>query len=254
MSETALARLVRARARGLRRSLGDQLREAREVAELSQRAVAAGARIDRSVLSRAETGDATLTVDALAAIATALGLEASVRLYPASGPRIRDHVQVRMVEALAVSLDPRWTLRLEVPVWRPVRGVVDLVLVEPKEAVVVSGEAHGEIRRVELQLRRAAEKTDALPSATGWPWMTRTPRVCRLLLLRNGVATREVAAAAPALLAAAYPGRTEEAIGALTGPVGVLPDAAIAWVDVRGSGSRLIAGPPRGIATGADRA
>lgn len=250
MSETTIARLARVRARDLRRNIGGQLVEARELAELSQRAVAAGAGIDRSVLSRAETGDATLTIDALAAITTTLGLEASVRLYPAIGPRLRDHVQVRVIEALAANLDHRWVLRVEVPVWRPVRGVVDVVLVEASAAVIVSGEAHGEIRRVELQLRRAAEKTDSLASATGWPWMTRAPRVCRLLLLRNCASTREVVVAAAGTFAAAYPGSTEQAVGALTGPDGAFPDGAIVWVDVRGTASRLMTGPPRGISVG----
>lgn len=250
MSETALTRLTHERARQLRRAIGDQLREAREVAELSQREVAAAARVDRSVLSLAEAGDATLTTDALAAVSTVLGLEASMRLYPAIGPRVRDHVQLLMTEACAAELHARWMLRLEVPVWRPVRGVVDLVLIDGCAAVVVSGEAHGEIRRVELQLRRAAEKTDALVSATGWPWMAAEPRVCRLLVLRNCAAVREVVAAAPAVFAAAYPGRTEDAVAALTGPTGAFPDAAIVWVDVRGEASRLMTGPPRGVTVG----
>lgn len=100
MADTNLQRLARARARDLRRKVGEQLTDLRAERELSLREVGRGVRVDASVVARAQTGDANLTLDALAAIATALGAEASVRLYPATGPRLRDHVQVELLEAL----------------------------------------------------------------------------------------------------------------------------------------------------------
>jgi len=250
MADTILRRLARARALDLRRGVGAQLLEAREERELSLRAVAAASNVDRAVLSGAERGSTDLSLDALASVAAALGREASVRLYPATGPRPRDHVQVRMIETLAAQLDPRWQLRLEVPVWRPARGVIDMLILDSAGRTLVSGEAHGELRRVELQLRRAAEKTDALPSAAGWPWTNPAPRVCRLLLLRNTSALRDLVRSAPGVFGAAYPGRTADAVDALTSGGGKVPDAAIAWVDVRGHESRLMAGPPRGVGVG----
>lgn len=262
MADTALERLARSRGRDLRRAIGAQVRDLREERGLSLREVAAISRVDRSVLARAETGEANLTVDGLAAVSAVLGAEASVRLYPAIGPRLRDHIQVRLIETLLTVLHSRWRARLEVPVYRPVRGVIDLVLVEPEAHEVVGGEAHSEIRRAERQLRWAAEKVDALPSATGWPWMEggppwagqpRTaggPRVGRLLLLRSTAATRDLVSSAPALFRAAYPGRTADAVACLTGAASLWPGAAIAWVDVRGSASRLLDGPPRGVPVG----
>jgi transcriptional regulator with XRE-family HTH domain len=86
MADTDLQRLSRTRGRNLRRSVGSQLQDLREDRELSQLEVCAAIGIVRSWLSRAETGEANLTLDALAAIATALGAEPSVRLYPATGP------------------------------------------------------------------------------------------------------------------------------------------------------------------------
>lgn len=74
--------------------------------------------------------------------------------------------------------------------------------------------------------------------------------VGRLLLLRSSATTRAVVSATPALFRAAYPGRTADAVDALTGPAGTFPGAAIAWVDVRGKASRLLDGPPRGVAVG----
>jgi transcriptional regulator with XRE-family HTH domain len=253
MADTALERLARARARNLRRDVGAELLELREERELSQRAVAGSVRVSRAQLAKAETGDANLTLERLAALATALGAEASVRLYPASGPHLRDHVQVRIIETLLQRLHPRWRPRLEVPVYRPINGVIDLVLVEPEARELVGGEAHSQVRRAERQLRWAAEKVDALPSAGGWPWMAHescAPRVGRLLLLRSTSTTRAIVNDTPALFAAAYPGATAEAVAALSQPEGRFPGAAIIWVDVRGRDSRLLDGPPRGVPVG----
>ena len=250
LADTILERLSRERARTLRRSVGDQLRDLREEREVSLRELAAAAGVDPSVIARAEVGAANLTLDRVAALATALGSEPSLRLYQATGPRLRDHIQVRLIETVLGRLHSRWRARLEVPVYRPVRGVIDLVLTDPVAAEIVAGEAHSEIRRAERQLRWAAEKADALPSATGWPWMTSKPRVGRLLILRSTRATRDVVRAAPAMLSAAYPGRSSEAVAALVGGDGHLPDGAIIWVDLRGTASRLLEGPPREITVG----
>ncbi len=250
VADTALQRMARSRTRDLRRNVGGQLLDLREERELSQREVGAAVGIDRSWLAKAEAGEANLTLDALAALATALGAEASVRLYRFAGPRLRDHIQVRLIETLLEHLHPRWDPRLEVPVYRPARGVIDLVIVEPQAREIVGGEAHSEVRRAERQLRWAAEKTDALPSASGWPWMAGEPRVSRMLLLRSTRVTREVVASAPALFRAAYPGRTADAVTALTEPGHPFPDASVVWVDLRGAASRLLDGPPRGIEVG----
>jgi transcriptional regulator with XRE-family HTH domain len=250
MPDTAIHRLATSRARSLRRSVGEQIRDPREERGLSLRELSAGAGVHPSVISRAETGEANLTLESLAMLATGLGAEASLRLYPATGPRLRDHLQVRMIETLLERLDPGWRARLEVPVYRPVRGVIDLVLSNPAAAVIAAGEAHSEIRRAERQLRWAAEKAEALPSAGGWPWMTDRPRVCRLLLLRSTAGTRGLVRDAPHVFAAAYPGASAAAVESLVTGGGGFPDAAIVWIDVRGSASRLLDGPPRGIAVG----
>ena len=218
MADTVIQRLARLRSRDLRRRVGDELAALREDRELSLREVGGAVGVHPSVIARAEAGEANVTLETLAAIATALGSEPSLRLYPATGPRLRDHVQVRLIETLLGALHPRWQARLEVPVYRPTRGVIDLVLTEPRTSEVVGGEAHSEIRAAERQLRHAAEKVDALPSAPGWPWTDGRPRVRRLLLLRSTAATRAVVKATPALFRAAYPGRTADAVEALADP------------------------------------
>jgi len=250
MADTAMQRLATSRSRDLRRSVGSQLLDLREARDLTQRAVCAEAELDRSWIARCEAGDGNLTLDALARIATVLGATASVRLNPATGPMLRDHLQLKLIEALLSILDRRWRARLEVPVYEPARGVIDLVLADTLGAQVVSGEAHSEIRRAERQLRWAAEKTDALPSANGWPWMPAKPTVSRLLLLRSTEATRSLVRSSLHMFTTAYLGRTAEAMEALGCAEGTFPEAAIVWVDVRGKATRVLDGPPRGIDVG----
>lgn len=250
MADTAIQRLATSRSRELRRSVGSQLLDLREERELGRREVCTEAGLHRSWLAKGETGDGNLTLDALARIATVLGATASVRLYPATGPRLKDHLQAQLIEALLGILDQRWRARLEVPVYEPARGVVDIVLVDSREGELVSGEAHSEIRRAERQLRWAAEKSDSLPSADGWPWMERRPSTSRLLVLRNTEATRSVVSSVPRVFAAAYPGRTANAVAALRSGSGAFPEAAIVWIDLRGTATRVLDGPPRGIDVG----
>jgi hypothetical protein len=53
-----------------------------------------------------------------------------------------------------------------------------------------------------------------------------------------------------ASLRRAYPGRSSEAVDALRERSGRFPDAAIIWVDLRGTASRILDAPPRGIVVG----
>lgn len=250
MAETALRRLAVVRARSLRRSVGEQIRDLREERGLSLRELATASGVHPSVIGRAEIADGNLTLETLAKVATALGAEASVRLYPATGLRLRDHVQVQLIETLLGRMHPRWRVRLEVPVYRPVRGVIDVVLADATAGELVGAEAHGEIRRAERQLRWAAEKVDALPSADGWPCMESRPRTTRLLILRSTSVTRSLMHSTPLLFSAAYPGRTADAVQALTTASGGLSEAAVVWIDLRGTESRLLDGPPRGVLVG----
>ena len=118
-------------------------------------------------MSRIEAGLIEPSLETLTALATALGVEPSLRLFPAAGPRIHDRVSAPITDALLTAAHARWRPRLEVAVTRPARGVIDIVLSEQPD--VVATEVQGQLRRVEQQIRRAGEKADSLPSASGWP-------------------------------------------------------------------------------------
>ena len=175
----------------------------------------------------------------------ALGADLGVRYFANTGPRIRDHLQVAMSEALLRELHHRWRATPEVPVYRPVHGVIDLVLEERTGDATVATELHSQVRRVEQQIRWQVQKADALASQADQQGRS----ISRLLVLRNTQATRDVVRAAAATFAAAYPARTADAVTSLRHGT-AWPGPAIAWMRIDGGGARLLDGPPRGIAVG----
>jgi transcriptional regulator with XRE-family HTH domain len=231
---------------------GADLRRMRLDAGLSQRRVAAAAAIDHGFLSQIERGLRQPSLAVLVAISAALGGDVSIRIYPGTGPRIRDPLQARMVEAVLQVLDPRWIRHLEVPVYRPVRGVIDLVIEDPQpEARVVGAtELQSELRRLEQQIRWSHEKADALRSASIWRFPEPGPTVDRILIVRNTRTNRAIAERFARTLATEYPARTIDAYRALTTAAAPWAGSAILWVTIDGDNARLLDGPPRGVSVG----
>jgi XRE family transcriptional regulator, regulator of sulfur utilization len=252
MGSPALQRDVRTRDHDLRRAIGKAIRELREDAALTRSAIADAAGVDRSFVGRIETGAREPSLSTLVAIAAVLGADLSVRLYPTTGPRIRDRIQATMVETFLAALHRRWVAAPEVPVYRPARGVIDVVLSNARGPVVVASEFHSELRRLEQQIRWHREKEASLPSADIWPFISpdEPPATSRLLVLRSTRPMRELALTFEATLRAAYPARAGDALEALTTGSGAWPGAAILWVSVDGGTGRLLDGPPRGVRLG----
>jgi hypothetical protein len=191
------------------------------------------------------------SIEALTAVGIALGAELSVRFFPGNGPRIHDRFQASMVEAVVRALDARWQVTLEEPVSHPSRGVIDIVLRDRNGTVVVAGEVSSEVRRLEQQLRWAAEKANGLRLQLERDNLGgATPPVSRLLVLRSTVSTREIARRFEASLATAYPARTRDACEALTTPNAPWPGPAIVWVHLRGTSVSLLATPPPRVRLG----
>jgi transcriptional regulator with XRE-family HTH domain len=251
MGETLVRRAADRRALEIRRSLGEALRRLREDAGLSQAAVAHAAGLHASYVRLVEAGERAAAHETLAAIASVLGAELSVRVYPTTGPRLHDRTQAPMVECLLRDLHARWIPSPEVVVSRPARGVVDLVLGEPDERLLVAGEFNSQMQRLEQQVRWHREKEVSLPSSDLWGFASAggPARTSRLLVLRSTQALRELANTFEATLHAAYPARTEDVLEALTGTA-PWPGAGIAWMWVAGREVRLMEGPPRGVRLG----
>jgi transcriptional regulator with XRE-family HTH domain len=230
----------------LRGQFGADVTRLRLDAGVSLRALARGSNLDPSHLSSVEHGVSEPSLATAAAIGTALGADVSFRLFPVSGPRIRDHLQSAMVECLLTETRGTWEPHVEVAVRRPARGFVDVVLVQP--SVIVATEVHSELRRIEQIQRWSAEKAASLPSADGWSEWARhgLPRVDRLLVVRSTRHNREVVRTYRDLLALSYPGDPRDARRALAG-LAPWPGSAIVWAQVEGGRARLLDRLPPGV-------
>jgi transcriptional regulator with XRE-family HTH domain len=245
-SRTSTGRMCR----DVRLAIGTEIRRLRVDAGLSQRRLASVAEIDHGFLSLIERGLREPSLAVLVAIATALGGSVNVRLYPGTGPRLTDPLQARMVEALLRVLHPRWTRMLEVPVYRPARGFIDLVAHDRAAGIVVATEIQSEIRRLEQQLRWSNEKAGSLQSADFWRFTDSAPRIDQLLVQRSTRANRDLASRFHEILRGAFPANTIEAYRALTTPDAPWPGSALLWATVDGDTARVLDHPPRGVALG----
>lgn len=119
-TRTRLVDLGESRARATLTRLTADIRQARLAAGLSQRDVARALQMDRSQYSRIERGlSPDLTVRTASRISSVLGLDLSVRTYPAGDP-IRDAAQIALLERLRTRCDPSLIWRTEVPL--PIPG------------------------------------------------------------------------------------------------------------------------------------
>ena len=225
----------------LRRVLAQDLRRMRDDAGCTRAAIAALAGVDPSLITRLEARDMDPTLETYARVAAALGANLTTRVYPDTGPSVRDRHQVRAAECLLASLHPRWRATPEAAVRRPVRGWVDVALHDPVAALVVATEIESFLRRLEQLLRWSQEKAEALPSSPGWlSWSaTGPPAISRLLVVRWTRANREVGRDARRLLAAAYPADPRDALDAITGTA-AWPGPALLWVRLERSGAAAL--------------
>ncbi|HEV8544909.1 MAG TPA: helix-turn-helix transcriptional regulator [Candidatus Limnocylindrales bacterium] len=250
-SRTKLQIAADRRADDSRRAIGAEIRRLREDAGLTKAIVARVAGIDPTHLRLIEDGRRDAGGSVLARVAAALGAEASTRLFPASGPPIRDRFQARMIEAFINDLPPRWTRSVEIAVHRPVRGVIDAVIGDRVLRRAVAVEAQSELRRLEQQIRWATAKAEALPSSDLWPFLSPDPAdppaISQILLLRSTTATREIARTFRSTLAAAYPAEPDELQRALADPSIPWPGSGIIWIRLDGVRATILAGRPRGV-------
>lgn len=205
--------------------------------------------MDYGYLAQIERGRREPSISALAAIGEALGADLSVRFYPNTGPRVRDHVQAQIVEELLRIAHARWKRFAEVPVYRPARGRIDAVLHDPVAAVVVATEVHSQLRRLEQQLGWARLKAESLPSAELWRSLNSEPEVGQLLVLRSTRATRELARHFDSTLRTAYPARALDVFAAIASNGG-WPGNGLIWADVTQDSVRILDRAPRGINVG----
>lgn len=200
----------------------------REDAGISRMALARASGIDVSFLREIEAGAASPSIQTCARLAVALGADLPLRLYPNTGPTIRDRHQSGIAEVTLKSAHPRWRPFAEIAVRRPSRGWIDLGFHDGRAGVFVATEIQSELRRLEQLLRWAEAKAAALPSWDGWLHLGPEPTISRLLIVRETRTNRATAEEFRHLIRTAYPAAGRDALEALRA-TDSWPGAAILW-------------------------
>jgi transcriptional regulator with XRE-family HTH domain len=146
--------------------MGRELRAARRHLGMSQARASRRAGISRSQLGRLERGSlTTVTVEHLAQAARAVGLKASVKLYP-DGTPVRDQAQLALLARFEARLRPPIRMRREVPLGIPgdLRAW-DARVTDGDSTASVEGEAR--LDDVQAVSRRVALKSTDDPTAGG---------------------------------------------------------------------------------------
>lgn len=235
----------------MRRAIGADFRANRVDQGVSQQRLADAIGVDRGHVARIEAGAAAASLGVLQRIAAGLGGDLSVRFYPGTGSMLRDRIQAAIVEGLVRSLGPMWRSSVEVAVYPPARGVIDLVVARSDDPTVVAVEVHSQIRRLEQLLRWTTLKRESLPSSEWWEVVApeSVERVSSLLVIASTTANRRVIAEHAATVTAAYPAPTADAVASFTSG-DRWPGDTLLWADVRGGVASIRAAPPRGIEVG----
>jgi transcriptional regulator with XRE-family HTH domain len=196
-----LAALGNARGAWLVRRFGDELRQARLAAGLSQASVAAAAGLSQQTMSRFELGKPPHPTFVQAArVAIMVGLDVRFNCYPAPG-QLRDAGHVGLIGRLLARLPSGVTRQLEAPVRPGDMRAWDVLL--KIGAVRVGVLAETRIRDLQALLRRENRK-----QLDG--------RVDRLLLLVSDTnANRTSLDEAGDILATSFPLRTRAILSAL---------------------------------------
>jgi transcriptional regulator with XRE-family HTH domain len=244
MTSAAIRRESARRIRWIETRIGEDIRRIRLDASVSLAALGRATDIDPAYIGRIEAGVEHPSLEILTAIGVALGADLSVRYFAGAGPRIHDRFQAPMLGALLTELHPRWKPELEVVVRNPVHGFIDAVLRDPLAGLAIATEVQSDLQRLEQQIRWSREKADGLTM------LHAETRVSQLLVLRSTVRTRGLARQYEALLRAAFPGRTADAVAALTAGKTSWPGASLVWMHLHGSTASLMRHPPPGVALG----
>jgi transcriptional regulator with XRE-family HTH domain len=183
--------------------VGDELREARLGAGLTQRRVADAIEISHSEVSRIERGVASrVPFETIVLIAAVLGLDVPLRVFP-SGEPIRDAAQLALLARLRTMLPPQLRWRTEVPLNVPGdRRAWDAVIEGRGWRLPV--EAETRLRDVQACSRRIALKQRDDGTVTV------------ILLVGDTRHNRHVLRLAAADLAAEFPTSARAALAALT--------------------------------------
>jgi transcriptional regulator with XRE-family HTH domain len=233
-----------ARAEYLSRRLGTALRDGRQAAGLTQRALASLVGLSQQEVSRLETGRGSPTgLDTWAKLATTVGLQLAAFLERAPGadlPRDIEHLRRQNLVVLE-STPGGWHPRPEalLPDGTPHPRSIDVHLVRERRREAAIVEIWDLILDGGAAMRGLEGKVQTVRERLGPAW-----NVQGLLLVRGTRRNRNLLRSLAPLFAARYPASSDAWLRALRHPDAPLPtEGGLAWTDV--AGRRLIAARPR---------
>jgi transcriptional regulator with XRE-family HTH domain len=193
--------------------IGREHHDARVNRGLSQAAVARAVGISRSQVGRVERAEVPLVpLSNLARLMSVVGLELSVRAYPA-GPPIRDAAHRALLDRFRARVGPRVSWRFEVPI--EAAGDLrawDAVAVVPDASIAVEAETRP--RDIQELQRRIAAKLRDDGRVTSVVLLLADTRHNRNLIRDHGAALRALLPlSAGAVLAALAEGRSPDGSG-----------------------------------------
>jgi transcriptional regulator with XRE-family HTH domain len=221
--------------RQLRRTsirFGEEFRQIRLRAGVSQAAVARAVGVARSVICGIEQGDPNVSPRIRARAAAVLGADLRISIYAEAAPLIHDAAHARLVEAVLALSHPSWHATVESPVPGPGRRSTDIRLDDRLDAVLLEVESH--VRAFEVIIRECAEKRAAVAATLG-----ADRRVHVVLVLPTTRHHKALVAAHPRIVATAFPTSHVELELALTDPVAPWPGDGILWLSPKGPKARL---------------
>lgn len=219
--------------RQLRRTctrFGEETREIRLRAGVSQAALARAIGVSRSVICRMEQGDPDVSARIRARAVSALGADFRIAVYPNDAPLIHDAAHARVVEVVLSQSDPSWHPTVEAPVPGPGRRSTDIRLERGADVVLMEVETH--IRALEAIIREGAEKRTAV-AATSAEASAAVRRIHVVLVLPPTRHHRALVRAHPGIVAAAFPASQAALSAALSSPDLEWPGDGILWTNDR---------------------
>lgn len=212
--------------RQLRRTsvrFGEEFREIRLRAGVSQAAVARVIGVARSVICRIEQGDPDVSPRIRARAASALGADVRISIFAEAAPLIHDAAHARIVEAILAKCHPSWSVTLESPVPGPGRRSSDIRLDRGLDIVLL--EVESRVRAFEAIIREGAEKRAAVAASVRPEY-----RLHVVLVLPPTRHHKSLVAVHPRIVTTAFPAAQDALIEAMTTSDAAWPGDGILWV------------------------
>lgn len=137
-----------------RRRAGDQLRIARVAAGLSQRRLGAMVGLSHSAIGRMERGAVQrITVDRLALVASVLGMDLRIGLFPTGTP-VRDAAHLALISRLRsrVPTSLRWRTEVPIPIAGDLRSADVVIDGRSVDAMVEAETRLGDLQAMERRV------------------------------------------------------------------------------------------------------